>query len=100
VSEPEDDDSVGFLDKTHVPPVKPAVKPAAKAPAKPVAKPGAKPKRSAITLKNRPARSAVDEEDLPTAVKGLKDELLQLDYKAAELIEQLASGLGTARRRS
>ena len=26
-------------------------------------------------------------------MKGLKDELLQLDYKAAELIEQLASGL-------
>ncbi len=79
VSEPEEDDSPRILDNTHAQIAKPAAKPA--------------PKRSAITLKNRPSSSAEDEEDLPTAVKGLKDELLQLDYKAAELIEQLALDL-------
>ncbi len=97
VGDPEEDDSPRFLDNTNAPVAKPAPKPA---PAKPApqpaaAKPAAKAKRSAITLKSKPARSASDEEDLPTAVKGLKDELLQLDYRAAELIEQLAADLGS-----
>jgi hypothetical protein len=34
-------------------------------------------------------------DDLPTPVKGLKDELLQIDYKATELIEKLADELPT-----
>jgi molecular chaperone DnaK (HSP70) len=40
-------------------------------------------------------RGKVGESDLPEAVKGLKDELLQIDYKAAELIEKLADELPT-----
>ena len=40
-------------------------------------------------------RGKVAESDLPEAVKGLKDELLQIDYKAAELIEKLADELPT-----
>jgi molecular chaperone DnaK (HSP70) len=87
VTEPEEDDSPRILDNTHAPVAKPAAKPAPKPSGAPARK------RSAITLKNRPSRSAAEEEDLPTAVKGLKDELLQLDYKAAELIEQLALDL-------
>jgi molecular chaperone DnaK (HSP70) len=79
VSEPAEDDSPRILDNTHAPIAKPAAKPERK--------------RRAITLKDRPARGAGDDDDLPTAVKGLKDELLQLDYKAAELIEQLAGDL-------
>ncbi len=79
VSAPEEDDSPRILDATRAPIAKPAAKPERK--------------RSAIKFKDRVARSAADDEDLPTAVKGLKDELLQLDYKAAELIEQLAVDL-------
>jgi len=78
VSAPEEDDSPRILDITRT------GIPAPPPPAKPVRKP------SAIKLKSRRARKSGDDDDLPTAVKGLKDELMQLDYKAAELIERLA----------
>ena len=78
VTAPEEDDSPPILDVTRsrVPVVPPPAKPERK--------------RRVIKLKSSPGRSSADEEDLPTAVKVLRDELLQLDYKAAELIEQLA----------
>ena len=121
VTPPEEDDSPPMLDLTQArvadraaPPVAPVAPKAAKAPPEPqrplakpakpvkVAKPAAakpapaaKPerKRGASKLASRLEQSSVDDDDLPTAVKGLKDELLQLDYKAAELIEQLAGEL-------
>ncbi len=79
VSEPEEDDSPPILDVTR------ARAKSVEAPAKPQRK------RAAIRLKSSTGRSAADDEDLPTAVKVLRDELLQLDYKAAELIEQLSA---------
>ena len=39
-------------------------------------------------------RGKVGDKDLPTGVQGLKNELLQIDYKATELIEKLADELG------
>jgi molecular chaperone DnaK (HSP70) len=92
-------------------PAKPAApKPAAAAPVGPATKPAAGPKTSATKTKaKKPAAPAKkdpsefgdliergkvdDDENLPTSVKGLKDELLQIDYKAAELIEKLAEEL-------
>ena len=40
-------------------------------------------------------RSKIGDEDLPTGVKGLRNELLEIDYKATELIEKLADELPT-----
>ncbi|MGH2900953.1 MAG: Hsp70 family protein, partial [Solirubrobacteraceae bacterium] len=100
VTPPEEDDSPRILDVTQAPisrtsapvapvaprePARPLAKPA---PPVKVAKPAAKPapvaakaerKRGAAKLASRLERSSVDDDDLPTAVKGLKDELLQLD---------------------
>ena len=62
VSEPQEDDSPRILDSTHEP----------------------------LQLEGLLGNAADDGDELPSVVKDLKDELLQLDYKAAELIEQLA----------
>jgi len=89
-----------------------ALPPATKAPATKTPAPKGPPTKSAATKAptqksqkkaKRPAsefselieRGKVDADDLPTPVKGLKDELLQIDYKAAELIEKLADELPT-----
>ncbi|HKC50308.1 MAG TPA: Hsp70 family protein [Myxococcota bacterium] len=40
-------------------------------------------------------RSKIGDEDLPTGLEGLRNELLQIDYKATELIEKLADELPT-----
>lgn len=121
VTPPEEDDSPPMLDLTksrpaarapepvapreappRAPPPREPSRPLAKpAPPVKVAKPAAKPapaakperKRGASKLASRLEQSSVDDDDLPTAVKGLKDELLQLDYKAAELIDKLAEEL-------
>ncbi len=61
-SEPAEDDSPRMLDVAHEP----------------------------LQLEGLLGNSASDD-DLPTAIRGLKSELMQLDYKAAELIEQLAN---------
>ncbi len=89
--------------KTAAP--KPTPKPAAAAPVatapeepKTKAKGGAK----SVKKKKEPSefgelieRGKIDDEDLPTGVQGLKNELLQIDYKATELIEKLADELPT-----
>ncbi len=62
VGEPQEDDSPRILDSTHEP----------------------------LQLEGLLGNAAEDDGELPSVVKDLKDELLQLDYKAAELIEQLA----------
>ncbi|HXZ86569.1 MAG TPA: Hsp70 family protein, partial [Myxococcota bacterium] len=76
----------------------PAAKPPAAAkPAPAKAKPATqkKVKRPASEFSELIERGRADADDLPTPVKGLKDELLQIDYKAAELIEKLADELPT-----
>jgi len=96
VTPPEEDDSPPILDATHsrgplVPPPRAPARPArVESPA-----PDEKPKRKSggANLGSKLGRSSVDDDDLPTAVKGLKDELLQLDYRAAELIDRLAQEL-------
>jgi molecular chaperone DnaK (HSP70) len=85
-------------------PPAPAPAPAAVAAAEPktktkttakAAKPGKK-KKAPSEFSDLIERGKVGEDDdLPTAVKGLRDELLQIDYKAAELIEKLADELPT-----
>jgi len=62
VSESQEDDSPRMLEPAHEP----------------------------LQLEGLLGNSAGGDSELPSAVKDLKDELLQLDYKAAELIEQLA----------
>lgn len=78
VTPPEEDDSPRILDSVH--------------PADPVTPARANPERasSAMKLEGLLGNATDLDDDLPTALKGLKDELMQLDYKAAELIEQLA----------
>ena len=86
-------------------PPKPAAPKAAEPKIKPkpaAPKPKPEPKAARKKQKKAPSefselieRGKVDDDDLPTAVKGLKDELLQIDYKAAELIEKLADELPT-----
>ncbi|MFI5314249.1 MAG: Hsp70 family protein [Myxococcota bacterium] len=87
--------------KTAAPKAKSEPTPSAPAPV--AAAPGPKTKtRTTAKKKKAPSefselieRGAVADDDLPSAVKGLKDELLQIDYKAAELIEKLADELPT-----
>jgi len=89
---------------------KPPTKAPTKAPAKTAAKadPGPKTKTGSKAKtegkKKKPVnpeftelieRGKVDDDDLPTGVQGLKNELLQIDYKATELIEKLADELPT-----
>lgn len=62
VGEPQEDDSPRILESAHEP----------------------------LQLEGLLGNAADDDGELPSVVKDLKDELLQLDYKAAELIEQLA----------
>ncbi|HXX49655.1 MAG TPA: Hsp70 family protein, partial [Myxococcota bacterium] len=71
--------------------------PAAKGPdtKPPTQKTQKKTKRPAGEFSEMIERGKVDADDLPTPMKGLKDELLQIDYKAAELIEKLADELPT-----
>jgi molecular chaperone DnaK (HSP70) len=82
-----------------------AAKPAApRAAAPPADEPKTKAKAKAVAKKKK-APSEFSEliergnvgadEDLPTGVKGLRNELLQIDYKATELIEKLADELPT-----
>jgi molecular chaperone DnaK (HSP70) len=74
---------------------KPAAKP--KAAARPAveapAAPPKKKKKKTSELRSAVAAGKTDDDDLPTAVKGLRDELLQLDYKALELMDKLADEL-------
>src|SRR5262249_27481819 len=86
------------------PPPAPAAAPAPAPRPKTGTKTRAKPEAGAKKKKARKApsefgdlieRGTVGDSDLPESVKGLKDELLQIDYKAAELIEKLADELPT-----
>ena len=73
---------------------KTGTKPPTRAPTKAPTKAPAK-KKPASEFGDMIERGKVDADDLPTPLKGLKDELLQIDYKATELIEKLADELPT-----
>ena len=88
--------------KTAAPKPTPKPAPAAAAPEEPRTKAKTKTGAKAPKKKKEPSefsdlieRGKIDDEDLPTGVQGLKNELLQIDYKATELIEKLADELPT-----
>jgi molecular chaperone DnaK (HSP70) len=81
-------------------PAEPA--PIAAAPEEPKTKAKTKTGTKAAKKKKEPSefsdlieRGKIEDDDLPTGVQGLKNELLQIDYKATELIEKLADELPT-----